>query len=155
MKHIKIIIGQVIFLALVLAIVYVLYPKTNLEVNGNFVNFRTINANVIIISKNPDFSNPLYIDIEKNISIELNPGTYYWKSSNDYIESLKNKFTIELEVGMKIESGENESELVNVGNVKINVTKSKEGVMIGHIILEPEQAEEIEDSGEYTGGQAD
>jgi len=65
---------------------------------------------------------------------------------------LKNEFTIETEVGMKIER-ENESELVNVGNVKINVTRSKSGMMVGHIILEPNASKKIEDKGEYAGRQ--
>ena len=46
---------------------------------------------------------------------------------------------------MKINKKENESELKNIGNVKINVTRTKEGVMVGRIILEPDEAEKIED----------
>jgi len=47
----------------------------------------------------------------------------------------------------------NESGLVNVGNVKLKVAKNEEGVLIGHIVLEPEESEKIEDDGEYIGGQ--
>jgi len=40
-----------------------------------------------------------------------------------------------------------------VGNVMLNVTRNKEGMMVGYIILEPNDSEEIENSGEYAGRQ--
>jgi len=156
-KH-KIIIMQAIFLVAVLTAVYLLYPKTNIEVNGDLVKFGSINSNVIIISENPDFSNPRYLDLEesKEISFNLEPGTYYWKSDNGIIEGFKKEFTIESEVGMKINRNKseeiNDADLVNIGNVKINVTKEG-GTMVGHIILEPEESEGIEDLGKYIGRQ--
>ncbi len=158
-QHIKIILGQLIFLAAAFALIFMLYPKIAVNVNGNAVSFSTINANVIVISENPDFSNPRYIDFgnEKNLSFSLKPGTYYWKPANNFIEGLGKKFIIESNVGMKINRTENESELVNVGDVKINVTKTKEGITIGYIILEPDEGEGIDDAEDvnYTGRQED
>lgn len=154
-KHIVMITAQAIFLILVIALLYSFYPKTEASVNGNWIKFNSINANVIIISENPDFSNPRYIDLSerKNISFNLKPGIYYWKSDNGVIEGMKHKITINSEVGLGINKTENETDLVNIGNVKINVTKTEEGVMVGHIILEPEQSEKIEDKGNYAGRQ--
>ena len=152
-KHLKIIIGQIIFLAVVITAVYFLYPRTEISIQEDVVRFNPINAKVIIFSENPDFSNPRYLEINEEVSLNLKPGTYYWKASNDLIEGFKNKFTIESEVSMKVDVSENKSDLVNVGNVKINVSKTKNGVMVGHIILEPEESEEIENSGKYTGRQ--
>ena len=158
-QHMKIIIGQVIFIVLALALVFMLYPKTSMGVNGNAVSFNSGNADVIIISENPDFSNPRYLDFgnESNLSFSLKPGTYYWKPANNFILGMAKKFTIESGVGMKIEKQGNESDLVNAGDVKINVTKTKEGITIGYIILEPEEGEMIEDSDDinYTGRQED
>ena len=158
-QHMKIIIGQVIFIVLALALVFMLYPKTSMGVNGNAVSFNSGNADVIIISENPDFSNPRYLDFgnESNLSFSLKPGTYYWKPANNFILGMAKKFTIESGVGMKIEKQGNESDLVNAGDVKINVTKTKEGITIGYIILEPEEGEMIEDSEDinYTGRQED
>jgi len=152
-SHVKIIGIQLIFLAAVISLIYFIYPKTSAVIDGNSVRFSG-NANIIIISENPDFSNPRYINLDENISIiNLNPGTYYWKPANRFIEGLESKFTIESEVGLKINQLENETELANVGNVRVNVTRSKDGVMIGHVILEPEEKQEIEDSGNYTGRQ--
>lgn len=157
-KHMKVIMLQVIFLIVVGIILYSLYPKTTLNLEGNNVNFNSINANVIIISENPDFSNPRYIEIANGEYTEfsLYPGTYYWKASNNYIEGLKQEFTIESEVGMKIDNEEGKnSSLVNIGNVRINVSKGKEGIMVGHIILEPEESEEIQnkENEKYIGRQ--
>jgi len=164
-KHVKVILVQVIFLTVVFTIIYFMYPKINVDIDGETVSFNSINTNMIIISENPDFSNSRYLDIEEreNVSFNLKPGTYYWRVANNYIEGLKNEFTIESEVGMKIdrktendvgENEEDESELVNIGNVKLNVTKGQEGVLIGYIILEPNESAEIEDKDEkYTGRQ--
>ena len=158
-QHIKVILGQAIFIVLALALVYMLYPKTSMGVNGNAVSFNSGNADVIIISENPDFSNPRYLDFgnESNLSFSLKPGTYYWKPANNFIQGMVKKFTIESDIGMKIEKQGNESDLVNAGDVKINVTKTKEGITIGYIILEPEEGEMIEDSDDinYTGRQED
>jgi hypothetical protein len=155
-KHIKIIAMQAVFLIFVIVLLYILYPKTNIDVNGDFVKFSSINAKVIMISNNPDFSNPRYIEIApgENVTFDFTPGTYYYKPDNGIIQGLKKEFTIESQVGMRVEKKENDSNLVNIGNVKINVTKSKNGMMVGRIILEPEGREKIEDKDEmYKGGQ--
>ena len=147
--------GQVLFLILVISCIYYFYPRAELDVNKNGVEFNSINANVIIISENPDFSNPRYIDLSerKNMSYNLKPGTYYWKSDNGIIEGIRQEFIIPSEVGMEINNTGNETNLVNVGNVKINVKKNSDGVMVGRIILEPDESEKINDTGEYTGRQ--
>jgi hypothetical protein len=152
-RHMKIVGLQIIIILVVLAVVYFLYPKIDVSIDGTQVNFKAINANVIVLSENPDFSNSRYLDFEErdNISFSLNPGTYYWKASNGYIEGLAKEFTIESEVGMKLEVEEQEANLTNIGNVKLNVSRNEKGMMVGHIILEPSQAENVENSGQYSG----
>jgi hypothetical protein len=132
---------------------YILYPKIEVNVIGTNVRFRTINANVIVLSENPDFSNSRYLDFQgkNNITFNLKPGTYYWKASNGIIEGLSQEFTIESEVAMKVDIDDNSTKLMNVGNVKLNVTRNKQGMMVGHIILEPSEEEEIVNEGKYTG----
>jgi len=153
-KAVKIVGIQLAIITAVVLAVYILYPKTELKVNGTEISFRKINANVIAISENPDFSSPRYIDFEdETINLSLNPGTYYWKASNSYIEGIAQEFTIESEVSMKVDIEDNATKLVNIGNVKLNVTKSKEGMMVGYITLEPTEKEEIVNEGEYLGRQ--
>lgn len=154
-KHTKIIIIQAIIVALIGIIIYIFYPKIEFNLNGNTIKFDSINADKIIISKNPDFSNSRYIDFsnEKNISLNLEPGTYYWKPDNGLISGLKHEFTIDSIVSLETNNTDNETNLVNVGNVKINVTKDNNGIVVGYVVLEPNESEKIENKGVYVGEQ--
>ena len=151
MNHKIFIVSQAVIVFVFLVGIIILYPKASLELDGNRVNFKTINANLIIISSNPDFSNPRFLDVEKNVSFSLKPGKYYWKAGNGIIESFSKEFEIESAVGLEILD---KDELKNIGNVKVNVTKNKDGTFVGHIILEHEESEKIE-GGDYVGKQAD
>ncbi|VVB78286.1 Uncharacterised protein [uncultured archaeon] len=156
-KHVIIITGQVMFLVLALCLLYYLYPKATIDVQGDWATFNSINANVIMISENPDFSNPRYIDLSdrKNLTFNLEPGTYYWKPDNGVIRGWKNEFTIDSVVGLSINKSDNESNLTNIGNVKINITKTKDGLMVGRIVLEPDESQGIENTNEtYIARQA-
>ena len=155
MRHKIFIVAQVAFILIILGVLLILYPRARLELDGNKVNFNSINANIIILSANPDFSNPRYIDIEENISFSLKPGRYYWKAGNGIIESLSKEFEIDSEIGLRILEKNDSYELQNVGNVKVNITKTKDGGFVGHIILEPEESEEIDNTGEFVGRQND
>jgi len=154
-KHKTILLVQAIFLVLVLTALYFYYPRADVNINGEWVQFNSINANVIMISENPDFSNPRYIDLSerKNLTFNLEPGTYYWKSENGLISGWKKEFTINSEVGISLNESEDVTKLVNSGNVRINVSRDKDGVLVGHIILEPDKDSEIDNSGEYIGRQ--
>jgi len=152
MNHKIFIIGQLIFLILIGIAIFFIYPRVQFNLDGNNVNFKSINANVVILSANPDFSNPRFVDINDSVSFNLKPGKYYWKASNGVIESFSNEFNIDSEVGLEIIEKNDKKILQNVGNVRVNVTKTTEGRFVGHIILEPDTGEEVED-GEYTGRQ--
>lgn len=153
MKHKLFIIVQLILVVAVLVGIFVLYPRASLELSGNTVRFSAGNARLIVLSNSPDFSNPRYIDIKDNVTFNLKPGTYYWKASNGIIESFSDEFRIDSEVGLQILEKNDSYELKNVGDVKINVSRTSDGRFVGRIILEPEQAEEIENEGVYTGRQ--
>lgn len=57
-------------------------------------------------------------------------------------------------MGLEINKNEDEDlEIQNVGNVKINITKTDEGITVGYIRLGPTETEEILDEGLYTGRQ--
>ncbi len=153
MRHKWFILGQLILVALFLVAVFIFYPRANLELNGNTVMFSSGNAKLIIISNNPDFSNPRFVDIEENVSFNLKPGTYYWKASNGIIEGFSDEFTIDSDVGLQIIEKDGNYTLKNVGDVKINVSKTKDGGFVGRIILEPDDISDIENKGVYAGRQ--
>ena len=152
MKHKWFILGQLIFVVFVLLAVFVFYPRAKVEVDGNKVSFSTINANAVILSASPDFSNARVIDLNETVSFNLKPGRYYWKASNGIIESFSDEFSIDSDVGLEIIERDGKEELKNVGNVKVNVTRTVNGTFVGHIILEPVDSEEINE-GEYVGRQ--
>ncbi|MBR9704294.1 hypothetical protein GOV12_02700 [Candidatus Pacearchaeota archaeon] len=151
------IIIEVFILVIVISGLFILYPKSNLEINENKVSIRGINANVVMISENSDFSNPRYFDLslEDEIVFNLDPGTYYWKADNGIISGFSNQFTIDSEVGMVINRSKEDTQLVNVGNVEINISQNKKGIIVGNVILSPDESDVIEDSGEYVGEEAD
>ena len=154
MKTRKIIMLQVLMLLVIAMALFLLYPRAEVSVSGNVVRFSG-NADIIVISENPDFTNPRFIDLSEfnEVVLNLKPGIYYWKPDNGIIEGFSDSFVIDSEVGLLINRTDNETDLVNVGNVKIKIEKSEGGVTVGRIILEPEQSEIIEDSGIYKGGQ--
>ena len=152
MENRTIIITQVVFLVLVITLIYIFYPKIEYDVNGNIIRFNSINSNVVIFSENPDFSNPRYVNFEeKEVYVKLEPGKYYWKASNNFIKGFENEIEIDSEVGLGINRNDSNVEVQNIGNVKINITRTDEWIVVGQIILDPLESEKIEDKGQYTG----
>src|SRR3989344_3973072 len=153
MRHKLFISLQLVFVVLILAGAFIFYPRAEMNLNGNKVEFKSINANVVILSSSPDFSNPRYVDLNDSIAFNLKPGTYYWKVGNGILESFSDEFKIDSEVGLQILEKNGSYELKNVGDVKLNVTKTKDGRFVGHVILGPEEGESVENEGVYIGGQ--
>lgn len=153
-KNMKIVGLQLVVLLVITVAIFMLYPRVDYSINNNFLHFNSINAHVIMISKSPDFNDTRYIDLRevKNVSINLEPGKYYFKPYNSFIEGNTKEVEIDsfVSLGLK-EKGENDT-LVNLGNVKLNVSKGKNGKLVGRVILDPEQFEEIdENANEYVG----
>lgn len=145
---------QGLFLVLVFGMVLVFYPRAETSVSGNAVRFSS-DADIIIISENPDFSNSRYINLSEvgNASFRLKHGTYYWRADNGIILGGVNEFTIDSEVDLEID---NDSNLINIGNVILNVSENSDGILIGNVILGPGQMEKIENIDEtYVGRQVD
>ncbi|MGV8151442.1 MAG: hypothetical protein ACP5OG_00010 [Candidatus Nanoarchaeia archaeon] len=139
MKH-KIIILQGIFLLIVISLIYIIYPKADLNLNGNVIKIQGFNAQGIVISDNPDFENSRYIELNESQEIALKPGKYYWKPANEHITGFTQEFEVKID---------NSSEFINMENVKVNVKKVN-GVMVGYVVFEPEAREPANLS--YGGG---
>ncbi|MBR9706259.1 hypothetical protein GOV14_04440 [Candidatus Pacearchaeota archaeon] len=150
----KLVISQLLFVVLALSFVFFMYPRTSYVVSGNVVLFDSGNVNVIMISKDSGFANPIYYDLTESGRIRLDPGHYYWKPINGFIKGFAGEFEIDSNAALSLDRGENETSLVNVGNVKLNVTKQGTS-LVGHIVLDPSDSDVVEDKGVYTGGQAE
>ena len=111
------------------------YPKNNQTFDSSKVDFRFRNANVILIDNNPDFRNASEIDIKKTnmTSFNFRPGTYYWKAVG-LIESNPNVFTVNSNVGLEL--SEENSSIINVGNVPLNINEKSSSGISGLAILD-------------------
>ncbi len=148
-----IVIVQAILIFGILLFVFASYPRISVNVLGSVVNFNSSNTKIIVISQSPDFSDAKYVEIKENLSLRLAPGVYYWKARNNLLEGFENRFSVDSEVGLNIERENNDTELVNMGNVRVNITRDKGGILAGHIVLDPNETQTIEDEGKYVGRQ--
>jgi len=111
------------------------YPRNNQSLDNGVVDFKFRNANLILVDDNPDFRNPMEIDLSKlnTTGINFKPGTYYWKAVG-FIESNSQEFTINPNVGLEL--NEENSSLKNAGNVPLNVSEKTDSGTTGLVILD-------------------
>ena len=111
------------------------YPRNNQSLDKSVVDFKFRNANIILVDDNPDFRNPMEIDLRKlnTTGVRFKSGTYYWKAVG-LIESNAREFTISPNVGLEL--NEENSSLKNVGNVQLNVSKKTDSGTTGLVILD-------------------
>jgi hypothetical protein len=103
----------------------------------------------VIISKDPAFKSPIIL--EGGESIDLPPGTYYWKVKNWLRESKIQSFTIQSNVGLDIFKVGNAYELENSGNVDLEVEGKKSGITTNIEVGELKEVEEDVYEGEQNG----
>lgn len=124
------IVEAVIVLAILVYLFFSMAP-TGFSIAGQniFENDYTLEiekGDQVIISTNMDFENSIIL--EQGESIDLPPGTYYWKAKNWLRESKVQSFTIQSNVGLDLFVRGSDYELENSGNVDLNVTGKKSGI---------------------------
>ena len=143
MKTKNILLIQLAILIVIAIGLFLIYPKVGISISGNVVNFS--GDGIIVISDNPDFINPRYVDLKNNSEIKLRPAVYYWKPDNGIIEGFVNSFVIDSEddniADETIIDRTDETESVNEDSVRVKIEKTDDGV-IGRIVLGPEDQEE-------------
>ena len=134
------VIAQFVILAGAVLFIYLFsphldYPRNNQSLDNGVVDCKFRNANLILVDDNPDFRNPMEIDLSKlnKTGVRFNPGTYYWKAVG-LIESNSQEFTINPNVGLEL--NEENSSLKNVGNVPLNVSEKTDSGKTGLVILD-------------------
>jgi len=149
------IIAQAIFVFVVLVYIYLANaPKAVSPIAGKSVSeleFVIEDADTIIVSRDPEFSNPTILEEGEDIS--LPPGTYYWKVKNWLRESEVYTFTIETTVVLNLIEEQDKKFLENDGNVDVKVTEKKAGITTGSFEIEIGDNEEISEDKDYEGGQ--
>lgn len=143
-------------LALLWAVGYVrplvISPTDNLETPNSSVLFTFTKGKAVLLDDNPEFTSPEKIYAEDNIVINLKPGLYYWKIQgvgSSEVRTLRIVSSVDLRVRP---SSENEYEVVNAGNVALDVSVYRNESIVQTMVLAPEKS--LNKSGEkFIGGQ--
>lgn len=130
----------------------VISPQDDLETTSTAVLFEFSNADKILLDDNLDFSSPEEIYAENNLIINLKPGVYYWKVVG-FEESEIRELTIKSKVDLRLqESADGKYEVVNAGNVGLDVEIFNKGTFVGKTVLEPEESS-VEEGDKFVGGE--
>jgi len=102
------------------AVPYVISPIDNTNVTINSVLFSFNKSDSVIIDDNPEFSSPEEIHAEDGLAINLKPGIYYLKVREIAMSEIR-KLTVLSEINLKLRSAGEAYEVINAGNVGLNV----------------------------------
>ena len=84
------------------------------------VLFEFARAEVLLIDDNMDFTSPDEYDVVDGLKVRLEPGVYYWKVRG-VLGSEVRTLTINSVVELRLIESEYGFEVVNAGNVRLNV----------------------------------
>ena len=130
----------------------VIAPIPDLHTAETSVLFEFEKANLILIDDNPGFTSPEKIFVKDNLVINLKPGVYYWKIQGS-LQSEVRKITIESEIELMVrKSAEDNYEIVNAGNTRLNVDIYQNEKLTGSIVLDVDEDEEVSGT-KFIGGQ--
>ena len=120
----------------------VIAPIDDLNTTSSSVLFEFEKADKIMIDENPEFTSPREINVKDNLVVTLKPGTYYWKVSG-ITDSAIRKLTIISEINLKMKDKGEKVELVNSGNVDLNVDVYDENILVDSIELRRDENAEV------------
>lgn len=158
-KHIKIIDMALIFATVLFlagsfnyAHPLIISPVNNFETTNGSVLFEFERGNVVLIDDNLEFSSPEKIVAEDNLIINLKPGKYYWKLEG-ILDSNVREFTILSEINLKLKKLEDKYQIVNAGNVQLDVDIYENKSLVGNVILDIDE-ESIASGTKFIGKQS-
>ena len=129
----------------------VISPIDNLITEKNSVLFSVGSADYILIDDNLDFSSPETVYVKDNSKITLEPGVYYWKIRDNGINEIRT-LTILSKIDLGIVSSGDFYEIVNYGNINLNVEVYDENKKVGDFELQVLESQKI-DGNKFIGGQ--
>lgn len=128
----------------------VISPIDNYETINSSILFSIENADYLYIDKNINFTNPIEVNLKDNSKIQLEPGVYYWKAVGVRQTEIKT-LTINTLVSLKLDKTENGFNVVNSGNINLNVEVYNGSELVDEVYLESEES--VEGSGDkFIGG---
>jgi hypothetical protein len=122
----------------------VIAPTDDLVTMNSSVLFSFERADVIYIDDNINFTSPEKIFVENDLEVKLSPGVYYWKIEGVF-ESEIRRLTILSHIGLKLkESGYEYYEVVNAGNIALNVEVYDENdTHVGDVRLDVDESGKV------------
>jgi|APSaa5957512535_1039671.scaffolds.fasta_scaffold195437_2 hypothetical protein len=106
-----------------------IYPLSGMTIADSDFVFEIENAREVILSIDYNFTHPIILNPETEVT--LAPGIYFWKVKNQFKESGINNFTLQSQVSLNLIETEGIYEIVNSGNVDLNITSEEEGFILG------------------------
>lgn len=119
----------------------------------NEVLFEFEKADSVLIDDNLEFSSPTKINVEDNLVINLKPGVYYWKVEG-LVDSDVRRLEIVSEIDLKLKEIEEGYEVVNSGNIILNVYVYEDGIFKEKVVLNVDESEEVSGT-KFVGGMID
>jgi hypothetical protein len=120
----------------------VIAPLDGYKTSDSEILFSIDNANVLFVDDNIDFTTPEEYSLEDGLKINLKPGTYYWKAVG-VLESKVRTLTINSEVNLKLEFNNGSYNVVNAGNIRLNIDVYNGTELVDRVKLDVAQSTDV------------
>ena len=111
----------------------IISPTDNLLTTNTSILFSFEKGDYIILDDNLEFSSPEKIYTHNDLVLNLKPGIYYWRIEGA-LQSKVRKLIIESRVELKLIENDTKYDVVNFGNVPLNVSVYNKSVLVGNIV---------------------
>lgn len=98
----------------------VIAPFNEMETYDTSVLFSIEKADSLIIDDNLDFTTPDEYNVVDGLKIDLIPGTYYWKVKGIGFSEVRT-LTIKSKISLRLVETENDFDVINDGNMRMNI----------------------------------
>jgi hypothetical protein len=113
----------------------VISPLPNYETTETEILFSIEKADKILVDDNLEFTTPEEYFVKDGLEISLVPGTYYWKAIG-IRESEIRTLTIKSKVSLELRKVSEGFDVVNSGNVRLNVEVYNGSQLVDNLKLE-------------------
>ena len=128
----------------------VISPINNLNTTTSEILFSIKNADTLLIDDNMNFSSPEKHKLTDKLELRLEPGIYYWKAVG-ILQSEIRTLTIETAIILELRQNKDGYNVVNAGNVALNVDVYNQTQLVDQLELSP--AEETKSNGNKFEGE--
>jgi len=128
----------------------IIAPLDDYETLDGNVLFSIENADGLLIDDNIDFTTPVEYVVEDGLSISLEPGKYYWKAVGIFGSEVRT-LTIKSKVSLELQKVDEGYDVVNSGNVRLNVDVYNGSKLVGVRSLDVGESLDVEGT-KFVGG---